>query len=46
MKKLVRGYWRQKLKKNRLTPDVPKWPWLPLGLAMKNFMLKLVNKLG
>lgn len=25
---------------------VPKWPWLPLGLAMKVLPLKLVNKLG
>ena len=25
---------------------VPKWPWLPLGLAMKILPLKLVNKLG
>ena len=25
---------------------VPKWPWLPLGLAMKVLQLKLVNKLG
>ena len=25
---------------------VPKWPWLPLGLAMKVLPLKIVNKLG
>ncbi|GJC32595.1 short-chain dehydrogenase [Acinetobacter sp. KAM398] len=25
---------------------VPKWPWLPLGFAMKVLPLKLVNKLG
>lgn len=25
---------------------IPKWPWLPLGLAMKVLPLKLVNKLG
>lgn len=25
---------------------VPKWPWLPLGLAMKVLPLKWVNKLG
>ena len=25
---------------------VPKWPWLPLGLAMKVLPLTLVNKLG
>ncbi len=25
---------------------VPKWPWLPLGLAMKVLPLKLVNQLG
>ncbi|MDV2485530.1 SDR family oxidoreductase [Acinetobacter towneri] len=25
---------------------VPKWPWLPLGLAMKVLPLKLVHKLG
>lgn len=25
---------------------VPKWPWLPIGLAMKVLPLKLVNKLG
>ena len=25
---------------------VPKWPWLPLGIAMKLLPLKLVNKLG
>mgnify|MGYP003522353359 CR=1 FL=1 len=25
---------------------VPKWPWLPLGVAMKILPLKWVNKLG
>ncbi|WP_436915118.1 SDR family oxidoreductase [Acinetobacter gandensis] len=25
---------------------VPKWPWLPLGLAMKVLPLRIVNKLG
>lgn len=25
---------------------VPKWPWLPIGLAMKVLPLRLVNKLG
>ena len=25
---------------------VPKWPWLPLGIAMKILPLKIVNKLG
>jgi short-subunit dehydrogenase len=34
------------IEKSPVKAYVPKWPWLPLGLAMKVLPLKLVNKLG
>ena len=34
------------IEKSPVKAYVPKWPWLPLGLAMKILPLKLVNKLG
>ena len=34
------------IEKGPIKAYVPKWPWLPLGLAMKVLPLKLVNKLG
>ena len=34
------------IEKEPVKAYVPKWPWLPLGLAMKILPLKLVNKLG
>lgn len=34
------------IKKAPVKAYVPKWPWLPLGLAMKILPLKLVSKLG
>ena len=34
------------IEKQPIKAYVPKWPWLPLGLAMKVLPLKLVNKLG
>lgn len=33
------------IEKEPVKAYVPKWPWLPLGLAMKILPLKLVNKL-
>ena len=34
------------IEKEPVKAYVPKWPWLPIGLAMKVLPLKLVNKLG
>ena len=36
----------EEIEKAPVKAYVPKWPWLPLGLAMKVLPLKLVNKLG
>lgn len=36
----------QEIEKEPVKAYVPKWPWLPLGLAMKVLPLRLVNKLG
>ncbi|WP_180017416.1 MULTISPECIES: SDR family oxidoreductase [unclassified Acinetobacter] len=36
----------EEIEKAPVKAYVPKWPWLPLGLAMKILPLKLVNKLG
>jgi short-subunit dehydrogenase len=34
------------IEKEPVKAYVPKWPWLPIGLAMKILPLKIVNKLG
>ena len=34
------------IEKEPVKAYVPKWPWLPIGIAMKVLPLKLVNKLG
>ena len=34
------------IEKEPIKAYVPKWPWLPIGLAMKVLPLKLVNKLS
>ena len=34
------------IEKEPIKAYVPKWPWLPIGIAMKVLPLKLVNKLG
>ena len=36
----------EEIEKAPIKPYVPKWPWLPLGFAMKVLPLKWVNKLG
>ena len=36
----------EEIEKAPIKAYVPKWPWLPLGFAMKVLPLKWVNKLG